>query len=59
MAFRSDVNAFLYPSFELVTLLFNYFACFPIHDVIVLAHMICYGQLVCDTHWQKLCWWLS
>ena len=48
-SFRSDVNAFLDPYFGIRTFLFNYFACFAINGVIVLAHMVCYGRLLIFT----------
>ena len=40
---RSNTYAFLDPSLKLVAFLLNYFTCFPIHNMIVLTDVVCYG----------------
>ena len=37
---RSNTYAFLDPSLKLVAFLLNYFTCFPIHNMIVLADVV-------------------
>ena len=39
----SNSYAFLDPSLKLVAFLLNYFTCFPIHNMIVLTDVVCYG----------------
>ena len=39
----SNTYAFLDPSLKLVAFLLNYFTCFPIHNMIVLTDVVCYG----------------
>ena len=39
----SNTCAFLGPSLKLVAFLLNYFTCFPIHNMIVLKDVVCYG----------------
>ena len=43
---RSDVNAFLDPSFKLVTVSLDYFTCLTMHSIIVLKNLVCYGRFV-------------
>ena len=43
---RSNTYAFLDLSLKLVAFLLNYFTCFPIHNMIVLTDVVCYGWLM-------------
>ena len=51
----SDMDAFPDPSFKLVTFLLDYFTCFPICSMIVLANMVCYGRFVVLTGRRSAC----
>ena len=40
---RSNTYAFLDPSLKPVAFLYNYFTCFPIHNMIVMTDVVCFG----------------
>ena len=54
----SNTYAFLDPSLKLVAFLLNYFTCFPIHNMIVLTDVVCYGWFMVLIG-RKLCGWIS